>query len=141
MKKLFISCPVAGRKMEDIRTTINKMHMIAEVVFDQELEVINLSDCIYDLDGHIANDTSVKTMAKRIEKLADADYFIGLRDWLGDRWMHCNMERGITGDHMRIPMFLVDGTNVAPDLEEVSREYQRKKHPVCDDNACTPYCE
>jgi hypothetical protein len=141
MKKLFVSCPVAGRKIGDVVTTINKMHKIAEIVFDQELEVIDMSETMFDLGGSIVEETSVKTMAERIKYLDEADYFIGLRDWLGDRWMHCNMERGIVEEHMNIPTCFMDGKHVAPDLEEVSREYQRKKHPVCDGNACTPYCE
>ena len=137
MKKLFISCPVAGRKIEDIRTTFNKMQMIAEIVFDQEFEVINLSDCIFDLDGHVAEETSVKAVAKRIEKLADADYFIGVNDWYSDRWGHCNMERSIADDYMKIPTYIVRENLLAPDIAKVEREYQRKKHPVND--ACTPY--
>ena len=40
MKKLFISCPMKGRTEENIRKSMEKMHKIAEVVFEQELEVI-----------------------------------------------------------------------------------------------------
>ena len=136
MKKLFISCPVAGRKMEDIRTTINKMQMIAEIVFDQEFEVINLSDCVYDVEGNVANETSVKMVAKRIEKLADADYFIGVKGWYDGRWRHCNIELEIARGHMNIPMYLIDEEIIAPDIEKIQREYYKAKHPVCD--ACTP---
>lgn len=39
-KKLFISCPMKGRTEEDIRHDMNRMHKMAEIVFDQELEVI-----------------------------------------------------------------------------------------------------
>ncbi len=40
MKKLFISCPMKGRKEEDIKESIEKMHKIAEIIFNEELEVI-----------------------------------------------------------------------------------------------------
>ena len=40
MKKLFISCPMKGRTEENIRKSMEKMHKIAEIIFDQELEVI-----------------------------------------------------------------------------------------------------
>ena len=40
MKKLFISCPMRKRSEEDIRKTFDKLHRIAEAVFDKELEVI-----------------------------------------------------------------------------------------------------
>ena len=37
MKKLFISCPMRKRSEEDIRKTFDKLHRIAEAVFDKEL--------------------------------------------------------------------------------------------------------
>lgn len=40
MKKLFISCPMRKRSEEDIRKTFDKLHRIAEAVFDKELEAI-----------------------------------------------------------------------------------------------------
>lgn len=36
MKKLFISCPMRKRSEEDIRKTFDKLHRIAEAVFDKE---------------------------------------------------------------------------------------------------------
>lgn len=38
MKKLFVSCPMRDRTEENIRKSIEKMHRIAEAVFDEELE-------------------------------------------------------------------------------------------------------
>lgn len=40
MKKLFISCPMKGRTEESIKRSMEKMHKLAEIIFDQELEVI-----------------------------------------------------------------------------------------------------
>ena len=41
MKKLFISCPMKGRTNENIEISIEKMHKMAEIIFDQPLEVID----------------------------------------------------------------------------------------------------
>ena len=40
MKKLFISCPMKGRTEENIRKSMEKMHKIAEEIFEQELQEI-----------------------------------------------------------------------------------------------------
>lgn len=40
MKKLFISCPMKGRTEENIKKSMDKMHKLAEIMFEQELEVI-----------------------------------------------------------------------------------------------------
>lgn len=40
MEKLFISCPMRGRTEEQIRKSMERMHKIAEAIFDEELEVI-----------------------------------------------------------------------------------------------------
>lgn len=40
MKKLFISCPMKGRTEENISKSMDQMHKIAEIIFDQELEAI-----------------------------------------------------------------------------------------------------
>ena len=37
MKKLFISCPMKGRTNENIEISIEKMHKMAEIIFDQPL--------------------------------------------------------------------------------------------------------
>ena len=39
-KKLYISCPMKDRTEEAIRHDMDRMHKMAEIVFDQELEVI-----------------------------------------------------------------------------------------------------
>ena len=41
LKKLFISCPTAGRELENINNTRARMYKVAEAIFDQELEIIN----------------------------------------------------------------------------------------------------
>lgn len=41
MKKLFISCPMRGRKDEDIKESMRKMHKIAEIYAGEDLELID----------------------------------------------------------------------------------------------------
>ena len=41
MKKLFVSVPMKGRKEEEIRKSIAKMHKIAEAIVGEELELID----------------------------------------------------------------------------------------------------
>lgn len=40
MKKVFISCPMKGRTTENIAKTMDKMHKYAELVLEEECEVI-----------------------------------------------------------------------------------------------------
>ena len=89
MKKLFISCPMAGRTEENIRKSIDRMHKIAEAVFDEELEVIesyipdHAPDTKHDRIWHLG---------ESIKMMADADYFIGINEY---KFAGCSFERGI----------------------------------------------
>lgn len=75
MKKLFISCPMKGRTEENIRKSMEKMHKLAEIIFDQKLEVI--PTYIEDNPPESSNQ-GIWYLGKSIELLADADYFIGV---------------------------------------------------------------
>ena len=57
MKKLYISCPVEGRALLSVLHTVKKMHKIAEVLFDEELEVID-SVSVSELTGTDLHDLS-----------------------------------------------------------------------------------
>lgn len=74
MKKLFISCPMFGRKEENILKSIDAMHKVAEVMFGEELEVI--SDYVVCETPENQKDI-IKFTSKQLDKLADADYYIG----------------------------------------------------------------
>lgn len=77
MKKLFISCPMRKRSEEDIRKTFDKLHRIAEAVFDKELEVIPT----YFEGNPPANvNEALWYLGESIKKLSEADYFIGIFD-------------------------------------------------------------
>lgn len=109
MKKLFISVPMRGRTEEKIRKSMQKMHKIAEAVFEQELEVIPT----YIEDKPPENvKQAVWYLGRSIQLLAEADYFIGI-DYCN--FEGCNTERGVAiGYH--IPTHLVSLQVVAQDV-------------------------
>ena len=74
MKKLFISVPMKGRTDEAIKNSMEKMHKIAELVFGEELEVLQTHMPPEAPDG---TNQSVWGLGRSIQKLAEADYFIG----------------------------------------------------------------
>ena len=90
MKKLFVSVPMKGRTEEEIKESINKMHRIAEAYEDEKLELI---------DSYVAESPpascsqSVWYLSKSIEKLAEADIFIGIRDTAS--WAGCRIEADV----------------------------------------------
>ena len=88
MKKLFISVPMKGRTEENIRKSIDKMHKIAEIVFEEELEVIQ--SYVEDKPPKDSKE-AIWYLGKSIEKLAEADFFIGIK-WQGF-FKGCNIER------------------------------------------------
>ena len=105
MKKLFVSCPTAGRNMEDVFKTVKKMHGIAEVIFEQELEVID-HILVTEFEKFDLHD-----MARHIEAMAQADYFIGVGQYWGDV---VDIQRGIA-ERFKIPIAMVEPGNVMDD--------------------------
>jgi hypothetical protein len=111
MKKLYISCPTKGRKWDDITKTFDKMHKLAEILFDQELEVINT-----DLGNLEATD--METLAGRIKLMSEADYFVGIGvdDAYWDRRNRlCSFEHDIA-DGYGIESYFFPVRVVAPDM-------------------------
>ena len=88
MKKLFISCPMKGRTEENIRNSIDKMHKLAELMFGEELEVIN-SYIEHDPPENV--NRAVYMLGESIKKLSKADYFIGIID-MGNEYKGCCIE-------------------------------------------------
>ena len=74
MKKLYVSCPVEGKALLSVLHTIKKMHKIAEVLFDEELEVID-SVSVSELTG-----TDLHDLSRHVELMAQADYFVYVPD-------------------------------------------------------------
>lgn len=79
MKKLFISCPMKGRTKENINKSLEKMHKIAEIIFEQELEVI--PNYITEDYTNFDKAKRVRCLGTDISRLAVADYFIGIEDY------------------------------------------------------------
>lgn len=77
MKKLFVSVPMKGRSDEEIKHSFLKMHHIAEVFEGEELELINSWLCE---DPSMNCNVAVWFLGKSLEKLAEADIFIGINE-------------------------------------------------------------
>jgi hypothetical protein len=127
MKKLFISCPMKGRTEENIRKSMEKMHKIAEVVFDEELEVI--PSYIEDNPPKDAT-TAVWYLGKSIQLLSEADYFIGV-DY-SEFWNGCMVENEVARRY-GIRSAFVKVYELMPDAAEVEKEYRRKIE--CEENS------
>lgn len=129
MKKVFISCPVKGRTEENIKKSIEKMHKIAEIIFEQELEIITayqggLAEGVYH--------ASTWCLGKSIQKLSDADYYVGLIGWYDSGiFADCTIEREIAQKH-GIRNIVLDPDDVMPDAVE----FERSNYRVCDN--CEP---
>ena len=117
MKKLFISCPMKGRTEENIRKSMEQMHKIAEIVFDQQLEVIPS----YVEDRPPENSKqAVWYLGKSIQLLAEADFFIGI-DWM-EFYNGCMVENEIARRY-GIRSTYVKGHEMMPDVVEIERKH------------------
>lgn len=105
-KKLFISCPMNGRTEENIKKSMDKMHKIAETVFEQELDVI---DTYIEENPPEGVNAGVWYLGKSIEMMSEADYFIGI-DCCGV-YKGCALETKIAYDY-HIPMFILTDENL-----------------------------
>ena len=121
MKKLFISCPMKGRTEENIKKSMEKMHRIAEIVFDQELEVI--PSYIEDNPPENSNQ-AIWYLGKSIQLLAEADFFIGI-DWC-DFYKGCEVERTVANRY-GIKSTYVELYTMMPDAVEVIRAEEEKR--------------
>lgn len=75
MKKLFISCPMAGREEKSIKRSMKEMHQFAEEWFGEKLEV--LPSYIEEKPPEGVNE-HIWYLTKSLEFLTQADYFIGI---------------------------------------------------------------
>lgn len=116
MKKLFISCPMKNRTEENIRKSMKKMHEIAEIYFDEKLEVIPT----YIEDNPPENNNQgIWYLGKSIQLLAEADYFIGL-DYTNDYFKGCVIEKEVARDY-GIRSITVNMFELMPDAAEIQR--------------------
>ena len=118
MKKLFISVPMKGRTEENIRTSIEKMHKIAETIFNKELEVI--PSYIDDKPPKNSNE-EIWYLGRSIQLMSEADYFIGTHI-CGRQYGGCRIEFMVANDY-NIPMLVIgeeEARYIMPDLFETS---------------------
>ena len=115
-KKLYISCPMKGRTEEAIRHDMDRMHKMAEIVFDEELEVIPT------YVKHNPPETSNKAiycLGESIKKMAEADYFIGVQ-FLG-HFRGCDIEYRVARAY-GIRSTYDDIAAMMPDVLELNRK-------------------
>lgn len=117
MKKLFISCPMKGRTEENIRSSMDRLHKIAEAFFDQELEVI---PSYIEHKPPVDNNQSVWYLGESIKKMAEADYFIGVDDTYLV-FNGCDIEHRVAKAY-DIPWTLV-GIEMMPDAEKIVKDH------------------
>lgn len=120
MKKLYISCPAAGRTPENVKKSFDKMHRFAEIMFGQELEVVNKISA-----KEIQGFDDISDLKGVVDGLSKADYFIGT--YCDHRiWKRCNVENSIATSYNIKRTLLHTGHNSAPifpDIEDVVRTF------------------
>lgn len=73
MKKLFVSLPMRGRTDEEISRDIQKLKEIAEIYFEEKLEVLESHKEPDTYEGNI----SLHCLGRSLQYLSQADYYIG----------------------------------------------------------------
>ena len=111
MKKLYISCPVNGRKIEDIEKSRKKMKEIAEAVFGEKLEVI---DVLINPNPPLVRSVRIWNLGENIKKMASADYYIGVHYTYS--CVGCFIENEIAEEY-EIKKYLIDNELVCPDIK------------------------
>ena len=130
-KKLYISCPMKGRTEEAIRHDMDRMHRVAEAVFDQELEVI---PTYVKHDPPETGNKAIWCLGESVKKMSEADYFIGMH---ADGFHGCEVE-GHVARAYGIPRSYLDREALMPDVIELERNHADRYAGV----ACThmPVC-
>lgn len=117
MKKLFISCPMKGRTEENIKKSIEQMHKIAEIIFDQELEVI---PSYIEHRPPENNNRAVWYLGASIQMLSEADFFIGIE--YSDYYNGCRIEAEVARCY-GIKSTFVKVHEMMPDVAEIERKH------------------
>ena len=129
MKKLYVSCPVTGRDWKDVVKSYEKMNLLAQMMFDEHdgLEIVNVP-MVTEL-----KEVDLEDIARHINKMTEADYFIGVNWFWGDLNRHCNLESELASEY-KMKMVKFDFEIVAPDYKDVLRrlEENEKAHIVAD---------
>lgn len=106
MKKLFISCPMEGLTHVMINANREKMHKIAEIVFDQELEVIpTFIIPIGEVQEGVM--TPLWCLGRSIQLMSEADYYIGVEAFYDYDYPGCVIENNVAHNY-GLRTYLVD---------------------------------
>ena len=123
MKKLFISCPMKGLTDEMIKANREKMHKIAEIVFDKKLEVIQSYIPPEAPEGTM---TPLWYLGRSIQMMSEADYYIGVNSFYRSRHNGCEIENTIA--HMYgIRSYFIEESVLSLPKEEIVYENVRFK--------------
>jgi hypothetical protein len=106
-----------GRTEENIKNSISRMHKIAEIIFDQELELIPSY-----ISGRAPDTTNRRVwyLGESIKMMADADYFIGID--CTDVFEGCNIERDVAVTY-GIPNAVINACSMMPDIDVIMNAY------------------
>lgn len=129
-KKLFVSVPMKGREPENIMRDIEKMHKVAEAIFGEELELI---DSYIEENPPEGANAGLWYMGKSIQIMSEADYFVGIEDWL-PAFKGCSLERHLASTY-DIPIALVSTRHLSPDISRINNELIET---MCGDNVAIP---
>lgn len=125
-KKLYISCPMKGRTDEAIRHDMDRMHKMAEIVFDEELEVI---PTYVKHDPPETGNKAIWCLGESIKKMAEADYFIGVQ--FLENFRGCDIESRVARAY-EIRSTYVDLEAMMPDVLELDRKaYMERINAEC----------
>lgn len=125
MKKLFVSVPTKGRTEGEIRESIQKMKKFAELLEGEELDLI---DSYVEDTPPQTNTQAIWYLGKSLEKLAEADVFIGICDsW---DWNGCHIEDD-TATRYGIKKYVIPPEYVIDNYHALLRSLNH--HPVANE--------
>lgn len=123
--KLFISCPMKGLTDEMIKANREKMHKIAEIVFDKKLEVIP-SYIIPAGEVPEGAMTPLWCLGRSIQMMSEADYYIGVNAFYRSSHNGCEIENNVA--HMYgIKSYFIEESVLSLPKEEIVYENVRFK--------------
>ena len=96
--KLFISCPMRGLTDEMIKANIEKMHKIAEIVFDQKLEVIP-SYIVPAGEVPEGAMTSMWYLYRSMQMMSEAEYSLGVNAFYDCDYPGCVIESNVAHNY------------------------------------------
>ena len=123
--KLFISCPMNGLTDEMIKANREKMHKIAEIVFDQKLEVI---PSYIVPAGKVPEGamTSMWCLGRSIQMMSEADYYIGVDAFYDYDYPGCVIENNVAHNY-GLRTYLVDVHVLSLPKKEIHYEISTNK--------------